>query len=146
MDKKELSALMSEAITNMPPEAFAEIENVLKDVENLTEKITEEFPNRSFDVFRKNVLKWSEDRGILKNGTLEGQTLKFCEEAGEVAGAVAKKDKDLLIDSVGDTLVTLINVCAIADISIEACMDAAWYEIKDRTGYLTESGVFVKDD
>ena len=146
MDKKELSALMSEAITNMPPEAFAEIENVLKDVENLTEKIAEEVPNRSFDVFRKNVLKWSEDRGILKNGTLEGQTLKFCEEAGEVAGAVAKGNQELLIDSVGDTLVTLINVCAIADISIEDCMDKAWYEIKDRTGYLTESGVFVKEN
>jgi len=99
----------------------------------------------NFEDFEESVLAWSTARGILQNGTVEGQTLKFCEEAGEVAGAVAKQNHELLLDSVGDVLVTLVNVCALSDIKFEDAMDQAWREIRDRKGYLTAEGVFVKE-
>jgi len=98
-----------------------------------------------FEEFEQRVLGWSSDRGILQNGTVEGQTLKFCEEAGEVAGAVAKQNDELLLDSIGDVLVTLVNVCALSGIDYSDALDQAWGEIRDRRGYLTKEGVFVKE-
>lgn len=96
--------------------------------------------------FTGKVLSWATNRGILKNGTMTGQTLKFCEEAGEVAGAVAKRDIDLLVDALGDTLVTMVIISHLSGVELEEAMEVAWNEIKDRTGTLTEEGVFVKDD
>lgn len=100
----------------------------------------------NLNAFTDKVLFWASKRGILENGTVTGQTLKFSEEAGEVAGAVARKNIELLKDSLGDTLVTMVIIAHLSEIDLEESMNVAWDDIKDRTGTLTEDGVFVKDD
>lgn len=40
---------------------------------------------------------------------------------------------------------TLIVGCAVADINLTDCLEAAYAEIKDRKGHLRADGVFVKE-
>ena len=137
-------SLDGETNTSSNTENLEEMFDILKTIIPKLEEKT--IPENKFLTFQTNVLNWADERGILENGTLDGQTLKFCEEAGEVAGAVAKKNGVLLADALGDTLVTMIIISSISGIELENAMDVAWNEIKDRTGHLTEEGVFVKDE
>jgi hypothetical protein len=41
-------------------------------------------------------------------------------------------------------VVTLIMVCAVSNIDLTQCLWGAYDEIKDRKGYLTKEGIFVK--
>lgn len=99
----------------------------------------------SFRELEMDVIRWSEARGIIQNSTPEAQFLKAISEMGELADAINKGDEPGIIDGMGDTLVCLINVCAILDIDITKCLESAYNEIKDRKGYLTKDGVFVKE-
>lgn len=92
-----------------------------------------------------NVIRWGEARGIVQNGTVMGQAIKTLEETTELIDAVNRKDVDALKDAVGDVVVTLLMVCAIADINLTDCLEQAYSEIKDRKGYLRPDGVFVKN-
>lgn len=91
------------------------------------------------------IVRWSEARGIIQNSDAKTQLLKAVSEMGELADAVNKKDMAGIKDGVGDVLVCLINVCAILDISVTDCLSLAYNEIKDRKGFLTKEGVFIKE-
>ena len=54
-------------------------------------------------------------------------------------------NKDGIIDGVGDVMVCMVNYCALQDIDLVSCMESAYDTIKNRTGTLLQSGVFVKD-
>ena len=95
--------------------------------------------------FQWSVLDWSIKRGIIPNATAEAQTLKAVSEMGELADAVLKRNRDDIVDSVGDVLVCLINVAALTGTTLEECCAAAWEQIKDRKGRLLPNGVFVKE-
>jgi NTP pyrophosphatase (non-canonical NTP hydrolase) len=99
----------------------------------------------SYNELELSVVRWSEDRGIIQNSDAKTQLLKAFEEMGELASGINKKDMALIKDGVGDVVVCLINVCAILDISITECLQLAYDEIKDRKGYLTKDGVFIKE-
>ena len=99
----------------------------------------------SYNELELKIVRWSEDRGIIQNSDAKTQLLKAFEEMGELASGVNKKDMALIKDGVGDVLVCLINVCAILDISVTDCLQLAYDEIKDRKGYLTKDGVFIKE-
>ena len=98
---------------------------------------------------------WAEKRGLV-NDNYDGlgenghaplpdkQMLKLVEEVGETARALAYNDTDELRDGIGDCVVCLIVLAAQCNMTLEECMDAAWDEIKDRTGKL-EDGLFKKD-
>lgn len=90
------------------------------------------------------IIQWSEARGIIPNSTVTHQFMKGTSEWGELADAILKNDKEKIVDSVGDVVVCLLNACALADIDLVDCMAHAYDEIKDRKGYLTKDGVFVK--
>ncbi len=90
------------------------------------------------------VEKWAEDRNLIKGATTHAQMLKFVEEFGELAGAIAKDNRAVQIDSIGDILVVLIILCKQLDIGIEDALRTAYDEIKDRKGKMI-NGVFVKD-
>lgn len=102
--------------------------------------------SRSFSDLEMKVLRWSEARRIIPNSTPQAQFLKAVSEMGELADGIGKSDPDLIVDSVGDVLVCLINMCALLDIDLVECLDAAWNDIKDRKGYLNEDGIFIKED
>jgi hypothetical protein len=86
---------------------------------------------------------WSNDRGIIKNGTKESQCLKLVSEVGELADNIAK-GRDVW-DDIGDCLVVLNNLAVMHDSTLEDCLGFAYEDIKDRKGYLNSSGVFIKE-
>ena len=90
------------------------------------------------------IIQWAEQRRIIPNSNPETQLLKAMSELGELADATIKKDSNAIVDGVGDVMVCLVNYCALQDIDLVSCMEAAYSEIKDRRGTLLQNGVFVK--
>jgi NTP pyrophosphatase (non-canonical NTP hydrolase) len=91
------------------------------------------------------VVQWGEARGIVQNGTALSQAIKTLEETAELLDALNKKNLDETKDAIGDIVVTLIMVCAVLDINLTDCLKGAYEEIKDRKGYLTPQGTFIKE-
>ena len=92
-----------------------------------------------------DILRWAEARKIIPNAKPHTQLLKAFSEMGELADAELK-DSDLdREDAVGDVMVCLIIYCALKDIDLVSCMQLAYDTIKDRRGYLTPDGTFVKE-
>jgi NTP pyrophosphatase (non-canonical NTP hydrolase) len=90
------------------------------------------------------VIRWGEERGILQNSTPAAQAKKTLEELDELYAAIRTVDRNAMIDAYGDILVTLIMGCACADLDLVQCLEHAYGQIKDRKGYLTPDGIFVK--
>ena len=92
-----------------------------------------------------DVIRWSEARGIIQNSTSEAQLRKAYEEMDELREAITTRNKDGIIDGLGDVLVCLINVAAIEDVNLTHCLESAYQEIKDRKGYMNSEGLFIKE-
>jgi len=99
----------------------------------------------SYAEVEMKVVQWGEARGIVQNATAMSQAIKTLEETTELLAAINKKNIEETKDAVGDIVVTLIMVCAVLDINLVDCLKGAYNEIKDRKGYLTKEGVFVKE-
>lgn len=99
----------------------------------------------TYRIVETEILRWAEARKIIPNSTPTAQYLKAVSEMGELADAINKRDMPAVKDAVGDTLVCLINMCALLDIDMIDCLNGAWNQIKDRKGTLLPSGVFVKE-
>ena len=56
----------------------------------------------------KKVEEWAEYHSYTSEEFADNQYLKVIEEFGELCRGILKKDEELIIDSIGDTLVTLI--------------------------------------
>ena len=91
------------------------------------------------------VIQWGFDRKITINGKPITQAIKTLEETHELLEAINKNDPKEIMDAIGDIQVTLIMQCELQDFNYEDCLEAAYNEIKDRTGYLNEVGDFIKD-
>lgn len=63
-----------------------------------------------FEQFKTNVEQWQAERGIYEHSTALAQALKGVSEAGELADAVIKGDRDALADAIGDVMVCLVGV------------------------------------
>jgi len=107
------------------------------------------------------VREWGEQKeitGANGRGTLLGQLSKTQEELTEARDAAVLimqcKQCEAIIDEaiemnnlqdgIGDTTVTLILAAEIAGLRFEDCLQAAYNEIKGRTGKMVD-GQFVKD-
>ncbi|UOF77680.1 ntP-ppase [Caudoviricetes sp.] len=99
----------------------------------------------SYAEVEMKIVQWSEARKIIPNSTPIAQWKKAAEELDELKDALQKNDKAEAIDAVGDTVVCLINICALLDINLVDCLYAAYEEIKDRKGYMNEEGIFIKE-
>ena len=97
-------------------------------------------PYYQFDLIRE----WADERGLYENGDTKTQALKLVEEVGETCRAILKEDFDEVIDGIGDCVVVLTNLAELQGVSIEACIAAAYEEIKGRTGKM-ENGTYKKD-
>jgi NTP pyrophosphatase (non-canonical NTP hydrolase) len=98
----------------------------------------------TFDKLIEEVTQWANDKNILKPENSTKQMLKVMEEVGETAGALAKNNQVNLKDGIGDSFVTLIILAQQCGFTPTECLEAAYNEIKNRTGK-TVGGVFVKD-
>ena len=99
----------------------------------------------NFDKLSDNILVWAQERKILYSANAPKQMLKVLEEVGETAGALLKNDEQGIKDGIGDSFVTLIILSKQLGLAPAECLEAAWNEIKNRTGK-TVNGVFVKDE
>ena len=97
----------------------------------------------TFDELTYSVKLWAESRGLIKKENISRQMLKVMEEVGETAASIARGNKNLIKDGIGDSFVTLIILSWQNGIDPTDCLRAAWEEIKDRKG-TTENGVFIK--
>ena len=101
------------------------------------------YDNTEDDRFQK-IRDWAGERGLYTNGDTKTQFCKLMEEGGELGRAILKKDKHEFVDAIGDMVVVLTNLAHLGGTTIEECIDAAYNEIKTRTGVMS-NGTFVKD-
>ena len=93
----------------------------------------------------QQILDWSNKRELITFGDVKTQTLKLNEEVGEINRAVLKNNTKELKDGIGDAIIVLVNLAAIAGTSAEECLDMAFTEIYNRKGKMI-NGTFVKDE
>jgi len=111
-----------------------------------------------------DIRSWASKRGIYHKGDSKTQFVKLCEEVGELARAVNKRDDGEFYDAVGDSIVVLTNLVKLYEQErvyieslnnkskfidsehkqVEDCLLSAYEVIKERTGKM-ENGTFVKD-
>jgi NTP pyrophosphatase (non-canonical NTP hydrolase) len=90
------------------------------------------------------VLGWAEDRGILEQGTIEGQLKKLQEELDELKHAYETDDRTEYADAIGDCAVVLIILADMYGLNYKDCLASAYSVIAQRKGRMID-GVFVKD-
>jgi NTP pyrophosphatase (non-canonical NTP hydrolase) len=99
----------------------------------------------SYAQVEMNVIQWGEARQIVQNSNPKAQARKTQEEVHELFDAIENNDREAMIDAYGDILVTLVMGCATADLDLVKCFEHAYEQIKDRKGYLSPEGIFVKE-
>jgi len=99
----------------------------------------------SYSEYEIKVIQWAEARKIIPNSTPTAQWKKGMEEMQELKDALDANDVAAISDAVGDVVVCLINLCALADLDLTQCLSGAYNEIKDRRGHMNEEGIFVKE-
>jgi phosphoribosyl-ATP pyrophosphohydrolase len=98
----------------------------------------------NFEDLEGRVIAWAAARQIIPNSNAMSQALKTAEEVVELLQALNKKDSKEVIDAYGDVLVTLIISAELYGVNLVACLEAAYDEIKNRTGTLGPDGIFYK--
>lgn len=71
-----------------------------------------------------------------------------CENVGEIAqcvGELIQYGSDMA-DHVSFIMELLLGQCREIDLDFMDCCSRAWHEIKDRTGFLSPSGAFIKHE
>ena len=99
----------------------------------------------SFAEVELDIIRWSEARKIIPNSTPKAQFIKLKEEIYELQAALADDNMEEIIDGIGDSMVCLINICALLDVNLVDCMSHAYEQIKNRTGTMGADGIFYKD-
>ena len=99
----------------------------------------------SWNIIEMDVIRWSEERGIIPNSTSVAQYRKAQEEMHELHTAIINRDRAGIIDGLGDVLVCLINVAALENVDLTHCLQSAYNEIKNRKGHLNAGGIFIKE-
>ena len=92
----------------------------------------------------EDIRGWARTRGIYDSGDVKTQLIKLYEETGELSEAVLKDNMLDIVDAIGDSVVVLTNLATLAGVNIEHCIDAAYGEIRQRTGTMV-NGTFVKE-
>lgn len=90
------------------------------------------------------IRQWADERGIYDKGDEKTQYVKLMEEAGELAQAILKQNREEAIDAVGDMVVVLTNLAVFIGADIEDCIASAYNEIKNRKGKM-DNGTFIKE-
>jgi NTP pyrophosphatase (non-canonical NTP hydrolase) len=101
----------------------------------------------------EQIKQWGADKEITGpngKGTILGQLSKTQEELTETRDAAVlymsgiTGEKDGIKDGIGDTTITLILAAEMSGLDFEDCVQAAYNEIKERTGSMV-NGIFVKN-
>lgn len=98
--------------------------------------------NTALATLTGNIAAWHTARNLIGGSTDQAQYVKLIEEAGELAGNIAR-GRDVR-DDIGDMIVVLINIAERNGVTLQECLGTAWDDIKDRRGEM-RNGVFVKE-
>lgn len=90
----------------------------------------------------ENIEDWAEDKE-LNDADPNKQMLKVVEEIGELSQGLVKDNREQVIDSIGDAVVTLVILSQQLGLTLEQCTAYAYNEIKGRTGIM-KNGTFIK--
>lgn len=90
------------------------------------------------------IREWAQAKGIYDKGDIKTQSIKFYEEAGELAKAVLNEDTEEILDAIGDSIVVLTSVAHFAGLTVEECINEAYNVIAKRKGTM-QNGTFVKE-
>ena len=96
----------------------------------------------SLDNTLTKVIKWANDRNIIKGSTAKDQFHKLIQETGELSDNLCKGKPT--IDDIGDCLVVLAIIATQEGYTLEECANHAYDDIKDRKGIMRE-GIFIKE-
>lgn len=94
-------------------------------------------------ILTEKIEQWAKDRQ-LNHADSTKQICKLTEEVGEVARAINKGNLTDLEDGIGDCFVVLTILAMQNGLTIQDCVESAWFEIKDRKGK-TINGMFIKE-
>jgi len=92
----------------------------------------------------EKISEWHKARLITVNGTSTAQMIKLMEETGELAAGIARGNKELIKDSIGDITIVLVAIAELEGFTLEECVKHSYEEIRNRTGHLNEDGIFIK--
>ena len=90
------------------------------------------------------VEEWAQEKGIMYKANPMAQALKTLEECTELCTAINNKDREEIIDAMGDIMVTLVIQAKIQNVSLESCLETAYKVISKRRGRMV-NGTFIKD-
>lgn len=98
--------------------------------------------------FIQNVVEWANARKIIQNGTIEGQRLKFIEEAGELAAAIARNNIEGIKDAIGDMCVVEVILSKLDEFAAPALRFSEYemYWLSDAARLSVMVQDFVTDD
>jgi hypothetical protein len=88
--------------------------------------------------------KTQEELTETRDAAVELLTLRSGDDGSEEMACMIDIAKHELFDGLGDIFVTIVLAAEMAGLRIEDCLQAAYDEIKGRTGKM-EGGVFIKD-
>ena len=87
---------------------------------------------------------WGVDRNLYEGSDEFRQFDKLGEEFAELKEALAINDQEGIKDALGDMMVVMAHIAAFRDTNLEACIEHAYHQIKDRKGTVI-NGIFVKE-
>lgn len=105
---------------------------------------TNKVDTMTLENLEKLINEWGAMKGILPNPDAKAQWKKSAEELQELWEAIEAGDAKEARDAIGDIFVTLVMQTNAWNFTMLECVQAAYDEIKDRTGKMVD-GQFVKD-
>jgi phosphoribosyl-ATP pyrophosphohydrolase len=93
---------------------------------------------------KSKVLEWATERNLIDVKNIYKQYAKLQEESNELYVAMLDNNRPEIVDALGDIQVVLIILASQLGLSLDACLESAYNEIKNRKGN-TINGTFIKD-
>ena len=90
------------------------------------------------------IREWALKKGIYNKSDSFAQYSKLMEENGELGEALMRRNKDEIVDAIGDMVVVLTNIAHLEGYHIEDCIESAYNVISKRKGKMVD-GLFIKN-
>ena len=98
---------------------------------------------KKLSIFDK-IRVWALEKGILGGSDSYAQYSKLMEENGELGEALMRRNKEEIVDAIGDMIVVLTSIAHLEGLVVEDCIESAYEVISKRKGKMI-NGTFVKD-
>jgi NTP pyrophosphatase (non-canonical NTP hydrolase) len=90
------------------------------------------------------IREWALKKGIYNKSDSFAQYTKLMEENGELGEALMRRNKEEIVDAIGDMVVVLTNIAHLEGYYIEDCIESAYNVISKRKGKMVD-GLFIKE-